>query len=331
MKIKGITAKGFRGFNEERTIDFHDKLTLIYAPNSYGKTSISEALEWLLYGVTSKVQMADSKEEYKGSYRNRHFPESMRPIVKAKFIDGAVEVEFYGELTEEESIKRFVDGQEVEAWPLGQDLLAIPRPFILQHALKYLLLVGPYERFQGFACLLGLEELDQIQKNVVSLCTKPDAAIPSEVGQLLKVVTGLEARLASQSSLTAVTKVLKKGVPALAETYKVITAECRHRIPPGTEEAFFLPQLLKIREDAVSKIFKGRITLLGYLEDEIRSNNDDEKFFSEFWTEPFVKKYTDLVALATVQHVLDRAQFFDLGISFIDESPGTCPFLRSIS
>jgi len=73
MKIKNISIQGFRGFNEERTIDFHDLFTLIYAPNSYGKTSISEAFEWLLYGLTSKVEKADSKEEYRGSYRNCHF------------------------------------------------------------------------------------------------------------------------------------------------------------------------------------------------------------------------------------------------------------------
>jgi len=75
VKIKNITIQGFRGFNEERNIDFHDRFTLIYAPNSYGKTSISEAFEWLLYGITSKVEKADYKEEYKGSYRNRHLSE----------------------------------------------------------------------------------------------------------------------------------------------------------------------------------------------------------------------------------------------------------------
>ena len=73
MKIKSISIQGFRGFNDEQTVDFHDRLTLIYAPNSYGKTSISEAFEWLLYGITSKVESADSKDEYKGSCRNCHW------------------------------------------------------------------------------------------------------------------------------------------------------------------------------------------------------------------------------------------------------------------
>ena len=274
MKIKNIIIQGFRGFNEERNIDFHDHLTLIHAPNSYGKTSISEAFEWLLYGVTSKVEKADSKEEYKGSYRNRHLPESLTPFVKVTFMDhNGNETEFHGNLAEDETIQRFVNKQEVESWPLVQDLSKVPRPFILQHALKYLLLARPDERFQGFAHLLGLEKLDKIQRDVVSLRTKADACIPTEVNQLLKNVFDLEARLACQSSLAPIEKAYKKGTANLAETYKAIVSECRRRVPPEVKGEFILPQLLKIREEAVAKIFKDRITLPDYSDEDKYTNN----------------------------------------------------------
>lgn len=55
MKIRRLTIQGFRGFNGAQTIDLDPRLTIIYAPNSYGKTSICEALEWLIYGTTTKV------------------------------------------------------------------------------------------------------------------------------------------------------------------------------------------------------------------------------------------------------------------------------------
>ena len=332
MKIKNITIQGFRGFNEERNIDFHDRLTLIYAPNSYGKTSISEAFEWLLYGITSKVEKADSKEEYKGSYRNRHLPESLTPIVKATFVDDDEnETEFRGDLAEDETIQRFVNGQEVESWPLAQDISKVPRPFILQHALKYLLLVRPDERFQGFAHLLGLEKLDLFQRNVVSLCTKPDACIPAEVNQLLKNVSALEACLASQPSLATIQKAFKKGITGLAEAYEIVASECRQRVPPETEEKSVLPQLLKVREDAVAKIFEGRIALPHYSEEEKHANSEDENFFLICIVDSFVKKYTELLALSIVQHTLERAEFFDLGIKLLDKTPGKCPFCgRSI-
>lgn len=332
MKIKNITVQGFRGFNEERNIDFHDRLTLIYAPNSYGKTSISEAFEWLLYGITSKVEKADSKEEYKGSYRNRHLPESLTAFVKATFVDdNENETEFHGDLAEDETIQRFVNGQKVESWPLAQDISKVPKPFILQHALKYLLLVRPDERFQGFAHLLGLEKLDLFQRYVVSLCTKPDACIPAEVNQLLKNVSALEARLASQPSLATIEKAFKKGIAGLIEAYEAVTSECRQRVPPQTEDESVLPQLLKIREDAVAKIFEGRIALPDYSEQEKHATANDDKFFLDCIANPFVTKYTELLALATVQHVLERAEFFDLGIKLLYKTPEKCPFCgRSI-
>jgi hypothetical protein len=327
VKIKNITIQGFRGFNEVRNIDFHDRLTLIYAPNSYGKTSISEAFEWLLYGVTSKVEKADSKEEYRGSYRNRHLPESLNAFVKVTFVDDkGNETEFRGDLAEDEIILRFVNDQGVESWPLAQDISKVPRPFILQHALKYLLLVRPDERFQGFAHLLGLEKLDLFQRNVVSLCTKPDACIPAEVSKLMKNIAALEARLASQPSLATIEKAFKKGIAGFVEAYEAVLSECRRRVPPETEEESVLPQLLKIREDAVAKIFKGRIVLPGYSEEEKYANADAEKFFLECIADTFVKKYTELLALTTVQHILDRAEFFGLGIKLLDKIPEKCPF-----
>ena len=327
MKIKNITIQGFRGFNEQRNIEFHNRLTLIYARNSYGKTSISEAFEWLIYGLTSKVEKADYKEEYKGSYRNLHLPESLSPFVKAIFVDNnGNEIEFRGDLSNDEEIKRFVNGQEVDSWSLTQDISKVPRPFILQHALKYLLLVKPDERFQGFAHLLGLEKLDFFQRNVVSLCTKPDACMPAEINQLFKNISALEARLASQSSLVKIEKAIKKGIAGLGEAYEAILSECWKRVPPETEQDSILAQLLKIREDAVAKIFKGHIALPDYSEKEKYANADDEKYFFASIADPFIKRYTELLAVATIQHILDRAEFFNLGIKLLDKIPDKCPF-----
>src|SRR6266480_6874613 len=75
VRIDQLKIQGFRGFNALQTLTFHSRLTVIYAPNSYGKTSISEAIEWLLYGTTSKLDHADSKEQYRGSLRNQHLPD----------------------------------------------------------------------------------------------------------------------------------------------------------------------------------------------------------------------------------------------------------------
>lgn len=279
-----------------------------------------------MYGKTSKVEKADSKDEYKGSYRNCHLIESLNPSVRIIFVDGTSEIECRGELIDGDTIKRYVGGDEVKEWPFANDLTTTSRPFILQHALKYLLLVGPDERFKGFALLLGLEDLDQIQRNFVSLCTKPDAAIPAKVSQLRNDIDAIGARLASQVSLSSIAKSFNKGRKNLAETHKAIMFECKRRVPPGTEEESVLPQLLKIREDAVGKIFKGRITLPAYSTEDKSTNYQDEKYFLRFVTEEFIKNYLRLIELVAVEHILTRAKFLDLGIKFLEETPGKCPF-----
>src|SRR3989338_7639433 len=86
MNLKRLKIAGFRGFNSGGSIDFNSKLSVISAPNSHGKTSISEALEFLIYGATSKVEKADSKEEYRNSYRNRHFPADKAAYIEAAFV-----------------------------------------------------------------------------------------------------------------------------------------------------------------------------------------------------------------------------------------------------
>lgn len=326
MKIKSIKIQGFRGFNEERSINFHERLTLIYAPNSYGKTSISEALEWLLYGVTSKVEYADSKEEYKGSYRNRHLSDSQIPFVKALFRYESSEIELRGELLGKDSIKKIFKDNEVEEWFFANVLSETQKPFILQHALKNLLLATPDNRFQGFARLLGLGDLDKIHKNIIALCTKPEAKIPNDVSKIQIDINNLKNRLTKQSSLVSILKAFNKGTLGLTEMYSAIKEECKRHIPPQTKEESIIPQLLRIREEAVGKIFKGRIALNGYSAIDKQKNSDDENYLLNFVTADFIVGYTSLAALATIQHIINRAQFFDLGVDFLNKAPGKCPF-----
>ncbi len=330
MKIKNITIQGFRGFNERRTIDFHEWLTLIYAPNSYGKTSISEAFEWLLYGITSKVKMADSKEEYKGSYRNRHLLESLDPLVVVRCLDETREVEYKATLSSGDVVRRFVDEREVESWPFEEYLSKAPAPFILQHALKYLLLVKPDERFRGFARLLGLEKLDEIQRDFVSLCTKPEVCVKPDAEDLLSKVKRLEERLSKQPALAEVEKTYKSAAGVFGETYSAIVMESGRWVPQDTEETAIHTGLMKIREDAVGKIFRGHIGLSDYSGGERQANTDDENFFVDCVTGISVSEYIELLGLATVKHILERAEFFDLGVKLLDESRERCPLCGQV-
>jgi hypothetical protein len=330
VKIKSLTIQGFRGFNEERTIDFNDRLTIIYAPNSYGKTSVSEAMEWLLYQITSKVEKADSKDEYKGSYRNRHLPSSKTPYVKATFKDGENKLVFMGELYDDDSIKKYIcigeKKEEVESWPLPQDIYDYPHPFILQHALKYLLLSKPDERFQGFARILGLEVLDNIQRDVISLCTAADRKVPPEVSILQNKVSVLASRLKDSENLQSIKKAFKRKDVTFDQLSGAIYKECFILIPENTDKDAILPQLLKMRKEKVGKVFKGNLSLSAYTQTETNQNEEDVQKFNTFLTEILIKEYSELIALANVDWILKQAQFLDLGNELWKAIPQICPF-----
>jgi len=329
VKIKSITIQGFRGFNKKQTIDLHDQLTLLYAPNSYGKTSISEALEWLLYGITSKVEKALSTEEYKGSYRNLHLTESEPSFVSVVFLEkNGKEATYMGMLGTGDSLIKFVDGKQVHAWPIDHELSKAPQPFILQHALKYLLLSKPDDRFKGFAHLLGLESLDNFQRNIQFLCTKPEACLPGEATKLLSNVSEIEIRLANQPKLSHIYKEYKKGARGLKKAFVEIDMECKKRLPPDTKPKSILPQLLQKREDAVRKIFKGSIILPDYTEQEKSANTQTEKAVANFIDIEFCKKYAELLTVAATRDIFEQIKFYGLGIAIFEKEPGKCPFCK---
>ena len=328
MKIRNLTVQGFRGFNKIQSIDFHDRLTLIYGPNSYGKTSISESFEWLLYGLTSKVENAPSIAEFKGSYRNRHFPSSETPFVRLRFSTCSGDLVFTSEHFSPDEFQKFVGEDDkkikIDFWPLEQELYDIPKPFILQHALQNLLMAKPGERFQGFTTLIGFDVLDEMQTNVISFCTKPK--LPNEVVSLRNKVGVLLENLESHDNLSPITKEFRKKKRSYNGIFEVVFSECRTRIPPETPADSILPQLLFFREEEVSKIYKGNIPELEFSEIELKSNKEDEEYFLTFLTDDFINDYSSLIALSTFQEIIDQERFFGLGISLLRKDPKRCPF-----
>ncbi len=325
MKIKRIRISGFRGFNEPREIDFDERLTLISAPNSYGKTSISEAFEWLIYGTTSKVQGAESKDEYKGSLRNVHLPAAEKSRVALLITHADDSNECAAELAGE-VCQKFWDGKPVSEWPFSDDLRAAPQPFILQHALKNLLLAAPIKRFEDFAKLLGLEALSKIHRDLIAFCTKPP--IPRSIQTALAEVESLLNRADSTSSLKELAKSLRKGSDSLDKSFEMIWRKARDLVPKGTLQDSILPRLLNIRDEAVAKFFKGKIELPQFSESEIAQNQLDESFLTTTIAEDFISKYISLSILKSVQKTSDLATLHELGIKFLEDEATRCPLCK---
>lgn len=331
MKLKQLTVAGFRGFNTERTIDFHDKLTVVGAANSHGKTSISEALEFLIYGATSKVEKADSKDEYKDSYRNRHFSPQDAAYIHAVFVDaGNMEKKLRVELDADGTIRRFVDGKSVETWPFQTTLLTAARPFVLQHALKYLLLVPPSDRFQGFANLLGLNDLDGAFQAIVSLCTKPNASLPPEGQRLLNELDSLEAQIKTVAELKKVATNINKGTEGLDEAYLLIEKRADALLGGVIKPEERHQKLIEARKVAAAKIYSGEVAIQILTEADVKKLNSDYTTLSTGVNAAFLEDYGRLCVQGVTARLQTEAKLLNLGVELLTDNPNSCPLCAQL-
>jgi DNA repair exonuclease SbcCD ATPase subunit len=325
MKLKEIAIRGFRGFNELRSIPIDERLTLISASNSHGKTSISEGFEWLLYGFTSKVALADSKDEYRGSYRNVHLLQPEAPTVKVVVQEGASTSELQATLSGSDAVLR-VDGKVVPSWPFSVHLEKSPKPFILQHALKDLLLAAPVDRFNRFAGLLGFDELTQVHKDLMAFCTKPP--LPGTARSLIADVDGLVLKVEADSQLAPIAKSIRKGYSHLSSTRSLTRKHTRGLVPPKTAEMNLLPALLKQRDEAISKIFTGTVAVAAFTREERAALEAEEMGLLTRVTSEAVALFTELVKAAAQHRILREARFHDLGVELLRQGPLVCPFCQ---
>ena len=90
-KLRTLEICGFRSFASEQRLTFKKQsLSLIWASNSQGKTSIAEAIEFLFTGTTNRRElMGGAKSEFKGMLRNVHLDPKASVWVKATITDDA--------------------------------------------------------------------------------------------------------------------------------------------------------------------------------------------------------------------------------------------------
>ncbi|MFI4985934.1 MAG: AAA family ATPase [Alphaproteobacteria bacterium] len=80
IRLRELSVQAFRGVPDNVTVDFSAPLTLIYAPNGSGKTTICEGVEWLLTGGIKRLEASNSSED---DIRCRFSPESTPTLVSA--------------------------------------------------------------------------------------------------------------------------------------------------------------------------------------------------------------------------------------------------------
>jgi hypothetical protein len=69
FRLQQIKIEGFKGFTSSKTIPFNGKQVFVLGPNSYGKSSVIEAIRWGLFGSTRRPGEVVANQGYTGTCR----------------------------------------------------------------------------------------------------------------------------------------------------------------------------------------------------------------------------------------------------------------------
>ena len=176
VRLLSVQANYFRGFRKQSiAMDVSQELVVIDGLNSSGKTSVAEAIEWILTGEISRRQMGDPKE-LSDCIANKFRPENEETWVQCI-------VQFDGKshtlkrlLThdyEEKQASRcksrlFIDDNEVQgpAKPLDT-MFAGASPLLMQQTLQEFIYSKPSRRRTYFEQLFNLDDITTLISKAV--------------------------------------------------------------------------------------------------------------------------------------------------------------------
>ncbi|RVI34231.1 AAA family ATPase [Sinorhizobium meliloti] len=248
-KINKLEIQGFRAFGRNaQTLEFPSLLAAIWGPNSQGKTSLAEAVEFLLTGeIVRRALMASGQDEFADSLRNAHLPAGAEVFVQATVlgIDGKEYVvrrtltTDYGK-KQECTTALTVDGKprdEAGLAALGIRLSQPPlrAPVLAQHTLGYVFSAKPQDRSSYFKALLEVTDLDEFRGQVAAL---EKEIVAPESPLLGKFASAASVRVAAQHLKPFLLKVpdTDELAASFSAAFEGLIEAGGEIAPPGGEE-----------------------------------------------------------------------------------------------
>ena len=219
-RIVSVDVRGFRAFGAVTAhFELDEPLTVVHGGNSQGKTSLAEAVEFLLSGRSSRRELlGGAKAEYDDSLRNVHLPDDDDEVFVEAVVHSAdgslhrIRRNLTGDFGRgsECASQLLIDGQEVEDLSSVGLVLADPpvrAPVLLQHILRHALSTEPKQRVAYFKSLLSLIDLDLLRERVGEarkrLEQEPDGPWLKRVASLPSDLSDAQARLLSIANTTS--------------------------------------------------------------------------------------------------------------------------------
>ena len=261
MKISNIEIQGFRAFGKiAQTLAFNSLIACIWGPNSQGKTSLAEAIEFLITGqIVRRELLSSTQDEFTDALRNVHMPKDL-PVYVELILTGPAGPRVirrsltadYGKKQDCQTVLQ-IDGHlatEADLVALGIVLSQPPlRASVLaQHTLGYLFSARPRERASYFKALLEVTDLDTLRASVAGL----EQTLPA-------VQSTLFAKLAIAAEIPAAAnlKTVSAKVPTRVVLDKALSAAI---IAIMKTEGQAAPGTLDEQADALATYLAGKRT-----------------------------------------------------------------------
>ena len=250
-KIKWIEISGFRSFGDgPQRLEFASPIAVAWGPNSQGKTSIAEALEFLLTGIICRCELtASAQDEFADALRNAHIPASAKVFVAAciETSDGATRtvqrtlLEDYGKKNKCSSALS-VDGHAANQGDLNKLGLRLSTPplsapILFQHTLGYLFSASPKERSMYFKSLLEVADLEELRESISGAGNLIVGAPPALLSKLQACATRLKDGTKLQELLSSI-PTTKSISSAFSETAADLLRAAEVSVPPDEEERY---------------------------------------------------------------------------------------------
>jgi hypothetical protein len=152
-------------------------VTVIQAPNGFGKTSLSEAFEWTLYGEVARKVRSKTKAEFGQEFlRSVHADQADQTWAEVELIkpDGNKLV-IRRTMIKGGDNKLEADGKIIESIEdVGIGTSLSSRPCLGQSEIKAFIDTEPKERWKQISAILGLGEFEVIREKLMKLKTDTD-------------------------------------------------------------------------------------------------------------------------------------------------------------
>ncbi|MBP9865023.1 MAG: AAA family ATPase [Candidatus Omnitrophica bacterium] len=202
-RLQKIEIQGFRSFGTiPQSFELPSTVAVLWGANSQGKTSMAEAMEFLLTGnIARRELLASTKEEFSDSLRNVHMPDGAMVFIAADVLcpDGKIRrlkrslKEDYkkgsqGCISAIEIDNTSCQESDIQT-QLGIKLFQAPlsAPVLAQHTLAYIFSAGPNDRASYFRAVLDTQDLEDFRAAVSELSAQIIAPSSKEMTALQTV------------------------------------------------------------------------------------------------------------------------------------------------